>query len=158
MTRIVGVRRTAATSAASHVAADPHDAALRMRRLARQLQRAVEVAVEGDAVAEEVGDAVGRLQRHAARHALVDQAVTGGDGVGNVLVDGVAGADRRGNAALRPGRGGAFADRRAGNHGDRAGRELQRAEQAGQPAADDDDVVDAFPGGGGKRGDHGGDT
>ncbi len=38
---------------------------------------------------------------------------------------------------------GALAERRGGDHGDRTRRELQRAEQAGEAAADDDDVVDA---------------
>ena len=106
---------------ARHVAADAHDAALRMRRLARELERAVEVAVEGDAVAEEVVDALGRLGRHAARHPLVDEPGAGGDRVGDVAFDRVAGADRGGDPALRPGGGGAFADRRAGDDGDRAG-------------------------------------
>ena len=93
---------------------------------------------------------VGRLARHAARHALVDEAGAGRDRVGDVALDRVAGADRRGDAALRPGGGGAFADRRAGEDGDRPRRELQRAEEPGKPAADDDDVVDAAPGGRGK--------
>ena len=74
---------------------------------------------------------------------LVDDAGAGGDGVGEVRVDRVAGADRGGDAALRPGRRGALADRRGGEHGHRARRQTERAEQAGEPAADDDDVVDA---------------
>ena len=54
----------------------------------------------------------------------------------------VAFGDRGRDAALRPGAGRAFAERRGRDEGDRPRRELQRAEQAREPAADDDDVVD----------------
>ncbi len=53
----------------------------------------------------------------------------------------VAFGDGGGDAALRPGAGGALAERCGGNHGDRTRRELQRAEQSGETAADDDDIV-----------------
>ena len=46
-----------------------------------------------------------------------------------------------GDAALRPGRRRALPDRRRGKHGHRPRCETERAEQAREPAADDDDVV-----------------
>ena len=72
---------------------------------------------------------------------VVDDAVAGGDGVGEMLVDEVALGHGGGDAALRPGRRSALADRRRGQDRHGARREAQRGEEAGQPAADDDDVV-----------------
>ena len=46
-----------------------------------------------------------------------------------------------GDAALRPGGGGALPDRRGGEHRDRTRRKAERGEQAGKAAADNDDVV-----------------
>jgi hypothetical protein len=59
-----------------------------------------------------------------------------------VRVRAVAFADGGGDAALRPCARGPLAERRGGEDGDRPGAELERSEQAGQPAADDDDVVE----------------
>ena len=90
-----GCACTAATSAAmiAAPAMSPlhmHDPPLGMRRLARQCQMARQVAVEGHAIAEEIVNAVGRLARHQPGDLLVDDAGTGGDGVGDVLLDRVA--------------------------------------------------------------------
>ena len=72
---------------------------------------------------------------------LVDQAGADRDGVGGMRLRAVAFGDGGGDAALRPGGRGALAERRRGDHGDRTRRQLQRAEQSGEAAADDDDVV-----------------
>jgi hypothetical protein len=90
--------------------------------------------------------AVRSFRRHAARDAFVDKAGARCDRVGDVTVDGIAGAERGRDATLRPRRGCAFADRRAGDDRDRTRTELQCAEKPGEPAADDDDVVNAGPG------------
>ena len=58
-------------------------------------------------------------------------------GVREVLFDRVAGLTAAAYAGLGPCRGGALADRRRGEHGDGPRRQLQRAEQSRQPAADD---------------------
>ena len=79
--------------------------------------------------------------RQSERDRLVDQAGAGRDRVGGVRLGAVAFGDRRGDAALRPGRRGALAERRRRNHGDRTWRQFQRAEQPGEAAADDDDVA-----------------
>ena len=76
-----------------------------MGSLAREFQRAVEVAVEWNAVAEKVVDAAGRLGGHAAGDLDVDEAGAGGDRVRHMVVDGVAGPERGGDAALGPGGG-----------------------------------------------------
>ena len=103
------------------------DAALGVGRLARHGQMAFEVAVEGHAVFEQVVDAVRRIGDHQAGDLLVDDAVAGGDGVGEVLLDRIAFGHGGGDAALRPGRGGALADRRGGDDGDRPRRQAERA-------------------------------
>ena len=58
-----------------------------------------------------------------------------------MLFDRVALRHRGGDAALRPGRGSALADRRGGDNGHRSRRQAQRGEQTAEPAADDDDIV-----------------
>ena len=63
---------------------------------------------------------------------FVDDAGAGRDGVARMRLGGVAFGHRRGDAALRPGGRGAFADRRRRDDGHRTG-ELQRGEQAGKP-------------------------
>ena len=50
-------------------------------------------------------------------------------------------ADGRRDAALRPARRSALAERRGGQDGDRQRRQLQRGEQARKARADDDDVA-----------------
>ena len=74
---------------------------------------------------------------------LIDQAGADRDGVGGVRLRAVALGDGGGNAALRPRRRGALAERSRRNHGDRTRRQPQRAEQSGKAAADDDDVIGA---------------
>ncbi len=113
-----------------------------MRGFLRDREPACEVAVERHAVAQQVVDARGRLAGEAERDILVDEAGADRDGVGRMRFGGVAFADGRGDAALRPGAGGAFTERCGRDDGDRPRRQLQRAEQPGKPAADDDDVVD----------------
>ena len=100
---------------AGHVAAHMHDASRRMRGLAADREPAFEVAVEGSAVTQQVVDAApalrapdrARLLRRPgpAPAAIVSAACASGA---------VALADRGGDAALRPGGRGAFAERRGG--------------------------------------------
>ena len=75
------------------------------------------------------------------RDLVIDDAGAGGDRVGGVKLRAVAFGDGGGDAALRPDRGGALANGRGGENGDRTRREFQRAEQAGQSAADDESDV-----------------
>ncbi len=126
---------------AGHVAADMHDAPRRMRGLAADREPAFEVAIEGHAVMQEIVDARGRLACKRQRNAFVDNAAADRNRIGGVRLGAVAFGDCRRDAALRPGAGGALAERRGGNQGDRPRRELQRAEQSGKSAADDDDIV-----------------
>ncbi len=124
-----------------HIAADMDDAAGGMRGLAADGEPAFEVAVERNAIAQQIVDPCGRLACETKRHALVDQAGADRDRVGRMRLGTVAFADRRGDAALRPGRRCALPERRRGNHGDRPRREFQRAEQSGEAAADNDDFA-----------------
>jgi hypothetical protein len=93
---------------AGHVAADVDDAALAVRRLARQGEMALEVVVEGHAIGEEVVDAGRRVGHQQARDLLVDRSGPGDERVGEVLLDRIARRHGGGDAALRPGRGGAL--------------------------------------------------
>ena len=124
-----------------HVAGDMDDAALGMGRLARHGELAGKVAVEGHAVFEQVEDALRRVGDHQAGDLLRHDAVAGGDGIGEVLLDGIAVGHGGGDAALRPGRGRPLADRRGGDDGYRPRRQAERGEQAAETAADDDDIV-----------------
>ena len=126
---------------AGHVAAHMHDAPRRMRGLPADRELAFEVAIEGHAVSQEVVDARAGLARQSKRDLLVDDAAADRDRVGGMRFRAVALGDGRGDAALRPGGRSALAKRRRRNHGDRTRRELQRAEQSGKAAADDDDIV-----------------
>jgi hypothetical protein len=112
-----------------------------MRRLAADRQMAFEIAVEWNAVAEQVEDPVRGLRCHHADDRLIDDAVTGDDRVMDMAFDRITGAHSRGNAGLRPGRGRAAADRRRRQNGHRLRRQLERAEQPGKAAADDDHIV-----------------
>ncbi len=76
---------------AGHVALDAHDAALGMGGLARQDQLALEIAVEGHAIAEQIMNAIGSFRHHQPRDLGIDNAGTGGERIGHVLVDGIAG-------------------------------------------------------------------
>jgi hypothetical protein len=128
------------------VALHMDDAARGMRGLARKQKMSFKIAVEGHAIAQQIGDARGSFACHEAGDIFVDEVRAGSDRIGKVRLDGVALAHRGGDAALRPGGRRALADgrRREDRHG--TGRKLERAEQSGQPAADDNDVV-----GGGER-------
>ena len=102
---------------------------------------AFEVAIERNAVVQEIVDARAGFARQSKRDRLVDQARADRDRVGGMRFRAVAFGDRGGDAALRPRRRGALAERCRGNHGDRTRRQFQRAEQSGEAAADDDDIV-----------------
>ena len=127
---------------AGHVAAHMHDAPRGMRGFAADRELALEVAVERHAVvragrgcappASRASPSAIASSTRPAPAAIVSAACASGA---------VAFGDRRRNAALRPRRRGALAERRRGNHRDRTRRQLQRAEQAGKAAADDDDIV-----------------
>ena len=110
-----------------------------MRRLLRGREGAAVTAIEGRAHGGEIVDAGARLARHAERDLVVDDAGAGCDCILGVALGGIAFVDRRRDAALRPEGGAAGADRRRRENGDRVRRELQRAEHAGESAADDDD-------------------
>ena len=101
--------------------------------------RAVAVAVEGHSRAGQVGHPVRRLGADGAGRGLHAQAGPGGEGVGQVGGGAVAGADGRGEPALRP-RGAAVAERPLGHqdHGP-AGRGAERQPEPGEAAADDDE-------------------
>ena len=126
---------------ARHVAADMHDAPRRMRGFAADREPAFEVAIERNAVTQQVMDAGAGFARYSERDRFIDQARADRDGIGGVRFRAVAFGDGGRDAALRPRRRGALAERCGGNHGDRTRRQLQRAEQPGKAAADDDDVV-----------------
>ncbi len=136
-----GVDQRCDDSLAGHVTADMHDASGGMRGLLCHRELAFEVAIEWHAVTEQVVDARAGFACEAQRYRCIDQAGTDGDRIGRVRLRAVAFGDRGRDAALRPRRRGALAQRRRGNHGDRTRRQLQRAEQAGETAADDDDIV-----------------
>ncbi len=118
-----------------------HDASRGMRGLARDRKPAFEVAVERDTIVKQVVDARAGFARQSQRHRLIDQGRAGGDGIGGVRLGAVALGDRGCDAALRPCRRGALTEWRRRNHGDRTRRQSQRAEQPGETAADDDDIV-----------------
>ena len=59
------------------VALDPHDAAFRVRRLARLHEVALEILVEGHAVGEEVARRARRLACHGQHDAALDDAGAG---------------------------------------------------------------------------------
>ena len=155
-TRMVGVLRTAAISAAmiSAPARSPCTRTMRRRECAASRDSrklAFLVAVERNAVAEQILDARRGLAGDQLGDVAVDDAGAGGDRILDVGVDRIVGAERGGDAALGAGGRSALADRRRGDHGDGARRQLQRAEQSRQAAADDDDIVEPVPGFGGEE-------
>ncbi len=76
-----------------------------MRGFPRKQELSLKVAVEGNPEFEQVVDAGRALCDHHARHLLVDDTGTGRDGVCDMLLECIALAHRRGDPALRPGRG-----------------------------------------------------
>src|SRR5580693_7242402 len=112
-----------------------------MRGFPADRELAFEIAVEGNAVMQEITDACAGLARKTERDLLVNDAAADRDRIRGMRFGTIAIRHRRGDAALRPGAGSAFAKRRRGNQGDGTWREFQGAEQAGEATADDDDVV-----------------
>ena len=97
------------------VTGDTDDPAFGMGSFARQQQMAFEIAVEGHPVAEQIVHAVGPFRDHQPRHLLLDKPGTGRDRIGQMLVETVARAHGRGDAALRP-VAGAVTQRALGDH------------------------------------------
>ena len=79
------------------------------------------------------------LARHAERDLRIDDAGAGLHRVLGVALRRIGVEHRRRDAALRPEGGGAFVDAPGVSTSDAARRELQRAEEAGEAAADDED-------------------
>ncbi len=109
---------------AGHVAAYMHDAPRRMRGFTGDRELAFEVAVEWHAVAQQVVNARPGFARQSERDRFIDQARADRDRIGGMGFRTVAVRDRRRDAALRPRRRGALAERGCGNHGNRARRQL----------------------------------
>ena len=126
---------------AGHVATHMHDAPRGMRGFPADRELALEVAIERNTVMQEVADTVAGFARQSQRHRLIDQAGADRDRIGGVRLRAVAFGNRRGNAALRPRCRGAFAQSCRGNHRNATRRQFQRAEQSGETAADNDDIV-----------------
>ena len=94
--------------------------------------------IEGDTVGDEVGDAARGLGTEDAGGGFIDQPGAGGDGIGEVLLDGIQRANGGRDAALRPARVAIF-DGALGE--DEDGAEMARFEGDEQPrdaGADDD--------------------
>jgi hypothetical protein len=131
--------------AARHVAAHAHDAAFGMRRLAGDLEFAFQVAVEGDAVIEQVVDAVGGLGSHQTGHRLVDDAVAGDQRVGDMFLGVSPSPTAAAMPACAQAARSAAPDGRRRDDRHRFRRQLQGAEQSGEPAADDQHAVLSCP-------------
>jgi len=112
-----------------------------VRRLAAGREFALDVAVEGDAEPQQILDARGGVPGNGERGLLIHDAGARRHRVGGMGFRRIARLDGHRDAALRPGARCAVADRRAGQHGDRPGAELQRREEARQPRADDQNVA-----------------
>ena len=117
-----------------------HDAACRVRGFASDREPALEVAVEWHAVLQKIVDTRTGFAGESERDVFVDDAAAHCNRICGMSFGAVAFGNGRRDTALCPCAGRAFAERRGGNYGDGAGREFQRAEQARESAADDDDV------------------
>jgi hypothetical protein len=84
-----------------------HDAARRVGGFLGDRELAFEVAIERHTIAEQVVDARRRLARQCQRDVLVDETSADRDRVGRMRFRSIAFADGGGDAALRPGAGGA---------------------------------------------------
>ena len=127
---------------AGAVAAGVEDARVAVSGFPPECDFAAE-GVEGDTVVDEVPDPGRRFFAEHPGGFFVDQAVTGRDGVGEVLGGGIERADGGGDAALGPA-GVAVIDAALGE--DEDGPELacfESDEEAGDAAADDDQGVAA---------------
>ncbi len=122
------------------VAAGMNDASACMSRLEPQREGAVASPVEARA---EPGEGLDRRWGGAGKEcddAHVAKPVAGRDRVGRVQGRGVVGTERRRHAALRHQARAFCAERRLGEHDDRARREHERRRQACHPGADDDNA------------------
>ena len=102
---------------------------------------AFEVAIERYAIVQQIVDTRAGLARQPEGDRLVDQAGAGGDRIGGMRLGAVAFGNGGRDAALRPRRRRALAERSRRNHRHRARREFQGAKQPGKAGADDDDVA-----------------
>ena len=133
--------------AARRVALHADDAARRMRGLARDHELALEIAVERNAVGQKIGNALRRLARHGERESprrrcrRPQRSCRAHVLPACRLRPTAAAMPPCAHALDAPCPSGAAVITR-----DRPRRELQRAEQAGEAAADDDDVVWAASG------------
>src|SRR5579871_3881418 len=98
-----------------------------MRRLAADRELAFEVAIEGNAEPQEILDARAGLACKRQCDLLVDDAAAHRHRVRRMRFCAVTFGYGCGNATLRPGTGGAFAQRRRRNESDRTRCKLQRA-------------------------------
>ncbi len=124
------------------VAADLGDAGAGMGGFEPLHERAVVRAIERRAERRQPPHGVGRFAGQDVDGGGIAQAVSGGEGVGGVKFGGVADAQRRGHAALSPGRGAAFADRRGAQHQHGPRRGGERGGKTRQPGADHDHTVE----------------
>ncbi len=136
---------------AGRVAARVRDPAPVVAALAGELQAALLRLVEVGARLDEPAHGVRALGDEDPHRVLVAQPGARDQGVGQVLLGGVALAEGRGDAALRPA-GGAVVEAGLGDddRGQTGGLAAQGRGQTGDAGADDDDVrVDRPPGRGG---------
>ena len=127
--------------AARTVAINAQNTVVAVRRFAAKNICAVFIAIEAHAEGFKVAYAVGRLARDKTRNRRIDQSGTGGAGVSGMGFNTVARCQCRGNAALGPIAGSAFAALAAGQNGDLARGELQRGKQASQTCADNQHIA-----------------
>ncbi len=127
--------------AAGAVAADAGDAGAGMGGLQALDEAAVRVAVEGRAKVGQPAEGRGALTGENVDRLRLAEAGAGGQGVGGVECGGVIGGHGHGDAALGPGRGAAFVQRRGAEHERAAGGGGQGGGEAGEAGADDDDAV-----------------
>ena len=97
--------------AAAGVALGMDDAVAAMAGFEAEADRALRRAVEAGAEGRKFVDQGRRRLDDAAGDNRVAKAVAGGERVGQMQFGAVIGADRRSQAALRPGAGGLFAER-----------------------------------------------
>ena len=123
------------------VAAGVRDPVAVVAALAGQAELAVGVVVEVGAERDQLADRLGALGDQHPDRLRVAGAGAGDQGVALVLRRGVAGAERGGDAALRP-LGGARVEHVLGDHEDLVdlSAQPQRRGQAGDAGADHDDV------------------
>ena len=116
------------------------DAFERVRRLAAEGDAAVARPVERHAGFDQRTDRRRAFAGEQQRPILIDQSGAGGDGIGGVALDGVAGAHRGGDAALGQHARAAGRRWRLGEQEHRRRCQRQRAGKAGDAGADDDDA------------------